>query len=58
MNRPVTSHLSTRADSFEPLYAASPTVLFVLSREIELHMEGDGGRIVAGSVDTPFTRVQ
>lgn len=50
--------VALRADSFEPLYAASPTVLFVLSRELELRMEGDGGRIVVGSFDAPFRRAE
>ena len=50
--------VALRSDSFEPLYAASPTVLFVLSRELELRMEGDGGRIVMGSFEVPFTRAE
>ena len=50
--------VALRGDSFEPLYASSPTVLFVLSRDLELRMDGDGGRVVAGSFDLPFTRVQ
>jgi hypothetical protein len=43
------------------LYAASPTVLFVLSRELELRMAKDGsagGRLVSGSFDVPFRRVK
>jgi CubicO group peptidase (beta-lactamase class C family) len=48
--------IALRADTWEPLYAASPTVLFVLSSELELRLAGDGGRIVAGSFDVPFTR--
>jgi CubicO group peptidase (beta-lactamase class C family) len=46
--------LGIREGVIEPLYAApgSPTVLFVLSRELELHMAKDGspaGRLHAGS---------
>jgi len=52
-----------REGSVEPLYAApgSPTVLFVLSRELELHMAKDGspaGRLHAGSFDVAFKRVK
>ncbi|MFC5461411.1 serine hydrolase domain-containing protein [Massilia niabensis] len=42
----------------EPLHAESPTVLFVLAPDLELRMEGDGGRILAGSREVPFTRAQ
>ena len=48
--------IALRPDAWEPLHAASPTVLFVLSRELELRIDGDGGRIVAGSSDVPFKR--
>jgi len=48
--------IALRGDSWEPLYAASPTVLFVLSSELELRLDGDGGRILSGSFDVPFTR--
>ena len=48
--------IALRGDTWEPLYAASPTVLFVLSSELELRLAGDGGRIVSGSFDVPFTR--
>ena len=48
--------VALRDDSWEPLYAASPTRLFVLSRELDLHMEGDGGRLVSGSFDVRFQR--
>jgi CubicO group peptidase (beta-lactamase class C family) len=48
-------------DAAEPLYAASPTLLFLLSRELELRMAKDGspgGRLVSGSFDVPFKRVK
>lgn len=48
--------IALRGDTWEPLHAASPTELFVLSSELELRMAGDGGRIVSGSFDVPFTR--
>lgn len=55
--------LGLREGSVEPLYAApgSPTVLFVLSRELELHMAMDGspaGRLHAGSFDVAFKRIK
>jgi CubicO group peptidase (beta-lactamase class C family) len=50
--------VSLREAALEPLYAASPTVLFVVSRELELHMDGStGGRLQAGSFNIPFKRV-
>jgi CubicO group peptidase (beta-lactamase class C family) len=48
--------IALHGDTWEPLHAASPTVLFVLSSELELRLAGDGGRIVSGSFDVPFTR--
>ena len=48
--------IALRGDTWEPLYAASPTVLFVLSSELELRLADGGGRIMAGSFDVPFTR--
>lgn len=55
--------LSIREGVTEPLYAApgAPTVLFVLSRELELRMAKDGspsGRLRAGSFDVPFKRIK
>jgi CubicO group peptidase (beta-lactamase class C family) len=55
--------LGLREGVVEPLYAASssPTVLFVLSRELELRMAKDGspsGRLKAGSFDLPFKRIK
>jgi hypothetical protein len=51
--------LLAHGDPAEPVYAASPTVLFVLSRELELHMAEDGsqgGRLTSGAFDVPFAR--
>ena len=51
--------LLAHGDPAEPVYAASPTVLFVLSRELELRMAEDGsqgGRLTSGAFDVPFTR--
>jgi CubicO group peptidase (beta-lactamase class C family) len=53
--------ISLREGAREPLYAASPTVLFLLSREMELRMAKDrsqGGRLVGGSFDVQFKRVK
>jgi CubicO group peptidase (beta-lactamase class C family) len=53
--------ISLREGAQEPLYAASPTVLFLLSRDFELRMAKDGkasGHLVAGSFDLPFQRVK
>jgi CubicO group peptidase (beta-lactamase class C family) len=55
--------LGLREGAVEPLYAASasPAVLFVLSRELELRMAKDGsptGRLHAGSFDVPFKRTK
>jgi CubicO group peptidase (beta-lactamase class C family) len=55
--------LGLREGVVEPLYAASrsPTVLFVLSRALELRMAKDGsaaGRFHAGSFDLAFKRVK
>ena len=48
--------IALRGDTWEPLHAASPTVLFVLSSQLELRLAGEGGRIVTGSFDVPFKR--
>jgi CubicO group peptidase (beta-lactamase class C family) len=48
--------IALRGDQWEPLHAASDTVLFVLSRELEVRFDGAGGRVVAGAFDVPFTR--
>jgi CubicO group peptidase (beta-lactamase class C family) len=51
--------ISLREGAQEPLYAASPTVLFLLSRDFELRMAKDGktsGHLVAGSFDLPFKK--
>jgi CubicO group peptidase (beta-lactamase class C family) len=53
--------ISLREDAQEPLYAASKTVLFLLSRDFELRMAKDGkpsGHLVSGSFDLPFKRVR
>jgi hypothetical protein len=53
--------VSLRGGALEPLYAASPSVLFVVSRDLELHMAKDGspsGRLLSGSFDVPFKRVE
>jgi CubicO group peptidase (beta-lactamase class C family) len=50
--------VALRDGAWEPLYAASPDVLFVLSRTLELRMAGDGGRLVSGSFDVPFKRAE
>jgi hypothetical protein len=49
---------SARGGVFEPLYAASPTVFFVTSRELELRMDktGNGGRLLSGPYDVTFKR--
>jgi CubicO group peptidase (beta-lactamase class C family) len=53
--------LSLREGAREPVYAASPTVLFVLSRAIELHITRDGsaaGRLMSGAFEMPFERIR
>jgi CubicO group peptidase (beta-lactamase class C family) len=53
--------VSLRGGAVEPLYAASPSRLFVVSRDLELHMAKDGspsGRLLSGSFDVPFKRVE
>lgn len=48
-----------KAGQGERLYAQSPTVFFVLSRQLELRFDqagGDEGRLVAGPVDVRFKR--
>jgi hypothetical protein len=49
---------SARGGAFEPLYAASPSVFFVTSRELELRMDkgGDSGRLLSGPYDVHFKR--
>jgi CubicO group peptidase (beta-lactamase class C family) len=50
--------LALRGGRYEPLYAESPTLMFVLSRDAELHFAPDAnsGRIVSGSFDIAFER--
>jgi hypothetical protein len=48
--------IALRENQWEPLYAESARRLFVLSRELDLHMESKGGRLVSGSFDVAFKR--
>lgn len=48
--------VALRDNQWEPLYAESARTLFVLSRELELHMADKGGRLKSGSFDVAFTR--
>ena len=50
--------VALRENQWEPLYAESARTLFVLSRELELHMENQGGRLVSGSFNVAFKRVR
>lgn len=52
--------IALRAGQFEPLYAESPDVLFVLSRDADLRMAPDGksGRLVSGAFDIAFQRAE
>lgn len=52
--------IALRAGQFEPLYAESPDVLFVLSRDADLRMAADGksGRLVSGAFDIAFQRAE
>jgi hypothetical protein len=53
--------ISLREGAREPLFAASPTVLFLLSRNIELRIARDGraaGRLQSGAFEMPFERVR
>lgn len=52
--------IALRAGQFEPLYAESPEVLFVLSRDADLRMAPDGksGRLVSGAFDIAFKRAE
>jgi CubicO group peptidase (beta-lactamase class C family) len=52
--------IALRPGQFEPLYAESPEVLFVLSREADLRLAPDaqGGRLVSGAFDIAFKRAE
>jgi len=50
--------VALRDNQWEPLYAESARTLFVLSRELELHMAEQGGRLKTGAFDVAFTRVR
>jgi CubicO group peptidase (beta-lactamase class C family) len=49
--------VALREKQWEPLYAESARTLFVLSRELELRMDGSGGRLLSGSFDVAFKRM-
>ncbi len=49
--------IALRENQWEPLYAESARRLFVLSRELDLHMAGKGGRLVSGSFQVQVTRL-
>jgi len=49
--------VALRDNQWEPLYAESARTLFVLSRELELRMDGTGGRLLSGSFDVAFKRL-
>jgi CubicO group peptidase (beta-lactamase class C family) len=49
--------VALREKQWEPLYAESARTLFVLSRELELRMDGTGGRLLSGSFDVAFKRM-
>jgi hypothetical protein len=49
--------VALRENQWEPLYAESARTLFVLSRELELRMDGTGGRLLSGSFDVAFKRM-
>lgn len=49
-----------KAGQGEPLYAESPGKLFILSQQLELHLDSptaEGGRLVAGPFDVRFKRI-
>ena len=52
--------IALRPGQFEPLYAESDEVLFVLSREADLRLAPDaqGGRLVSGAFDIAFKRAE
>lgn len=50
--------VALRENQWEPLYAESARKLFVLSRELDLHMENQGGRLVSGAFNVAFKRVR
>jgi len=50
--------VALRDNQWEPLYAESARTLFVLSRELELRMDGANGRLLSGSFDVAFKKVK
>ncbi|WP_288380492.1 serine hydrolase [uncultured Massilia sp.] len=50
--------VALRDGQWEPLYAESARTLFVLSRELELRMDGANGRLLSGSFDVAFKKVK
>lgn len=50
--------VALRENQWEPLYAESARTLFVLSRELELRMDGTSGRLLSGSFDVVFKKVR
>jgi len=51
--------VALREGQWEPLYAESDALLFILSRDFDLRpADGDGGRIVSGSFELPYRRVE
>lgn len=50
--------VALRDGQWEPLYAESARTLFVLSRELELRMDGGNGRLLSGSFDVAFKKVK
>ncbi|UVW28086.1 serine hydrolase [Massilia sp. H6] len=49
--------IALRENQWEPLYAESARRLFVLTRELDLHMADKGGRLESGSFKTDFQRM-
>lgn len=51
--------VALREGQWEPLYAESDKLLFVLSRELDLQpADADSGRILSGSFEVPYKRVR
>ena len=48
--------IALRENQWEPLYAESARKLFVLTRELDLHMENKGGKLTSGSFNVAFQR--
>ena len=51
--------LALREGQWEPLYAESDKLLFILSRQIDLRpLDGDSGHLLAGSTELPYRRAK